>query len=96
MGVVIVKGDGADLGVNFGHPIVINEDILSLLCESDTFFPNCFGEDLLEILKNIFKNTLLNTVTLQLSPVSTTALNRGKLLIGLLNGNEAAFCVPAF
>ena len=40
IGVVIVEGEWAVLGVNLGHPIVTNKD-------SDTLFPNYFGEDLL-------------------------------------------------
>jgi len=37
----------AVLGMNFGRPIVTNEDILSSLCKSDTLFRNYFGKDLL-------------------------------------------------
>jgi len=36
MWVMIVEGEGADLGVNLGRPIVINGDML---------FSNYFGED---------------------------------------------------
>jgi len=37
-GVVIVKGKGAVLGVNLGHPIVTNGDFATWL------FPNYFGK----------------------------------------------------
>ena len=39
-GVIIVKGEGAVLGVKFGRPIVTNGAFATLL------FPNYFGEDL--------------------------------------------------
>jgi len=38
------KGKGQFLGVNVGHPIVINGDFVAELCESDALFPNYFGE----------------------------------------------------
>jgi len=41
MGVVIVEGEEAVLGVNFGRPIVTNGDFATWL------FPNYFGQDLL-------------------------------------------------
>jgi len=37
---MMVKGEGAVLGVNFGHPIVTTWD-------GGALFPNYFGEDLL-------------------------------------------------
>jgi len=40
MGVAIIEGEGAVLGVNLGHPIVTSAD-------GDTLFPNYFGVDLL-------------------------------------------------
>jgi len=44
MGVVIVEGEGAVLGVNVGHPILTN----GILCvrSGDSLFPNDFVEDL--------------------------------------------------
>jgi len=33
-GVVIIKGEGAVLGVNLGHPIVTNGEFVALLCGS--------------------------------------------------------------
>jgi len=47
IGVVIVKGEGAVLGVNFGRPIVTNGD-------GNVLFPNYFGEDLFNVLKKIY------------------------------------------
>ena len=47
MGVIIIGGEGAVIGVNLEHSIVTNGDILSYLCESVTLFPNNFMEDLL-------------------------------------------------
>jgi len=41
MGVVIVEGKVAALGVNVGRPIVTNGD-------GDVLFPNYFGDDLLK------------------------------------------------
>jgi len=41
MGVVIVEGEGAVLGVNLGRPIVTNGDLVTRL------FPNYFGQCLL-------------------------------------------------
>jgi len=41
MGMVIVEGEGAVLGVNLGRPIVTNKDFATRL------FPNYFGQDLL-------------------------------------------------
>jgi len=43
MGVEIVEGEGAVLGVNVGHPIVSSRDLVASLCESDALFPNQFG-----------------------------------------------------
>jgi len=40
-GVVIIEGERAVLGVNFGHPIVTDGDSATRL------FPNYFGQDLL-------------------------------------------------
>jgi len=40
MGVVIVEGEGADLGVNVRLPIVTNGDFVAY--ESDALFPNDF------------------------------------------------------
>jgi len=45
-GMVIVKGEGAVLGVNLGHP---TGDFVAQLCESNMLFPNYFGEDLLTV-----------------------------------------------
>ena len=42
MKMMIVKGERAVLGVNFGHPIVTNRD-------NDVLLPNYFGVDLLNI-----------------------------------------------
>jgi len=47
MGVMIIEGEGAVLGVKLGHPIVTNGDLVAQLCESDTLFPNYFEENLL-------------------------------------------------
>jgi len=41
MGVVIVEGECAVLGVNLGRPIVTNGDLATRL------FPNYFGQELL-------------------------------------------------
>ena len=40
-----VKGSGS-FGMNFGRPVVTNEDFGVQLYESDTLFPNYFWEDL--------------------------------------------------
>jgi len=48
MGVVIIKGERAVLGVNWGHPIVTNGDFAMWL------FPNYFGQYLLKHLSIIF------------------------------------------
>ena len=47
MGVVIIEGEGAVLGVNLGCPIVTNGDVVVCLFMRDVLFPNYFGEDLL-------------------------------------------------
>ena len=44
MGVVIVEGEGAVMGVNLGRPIIANEDFATRL------FPNYFVQDLLGLL----------------------------------------------
>jgi len=44
MGMVIVEGEGAVLGVNLGHPIVTIGDFAMWL------FPNYFGQYLFHIL----------------------------------------------
>ena len=49
MGVLIVKGEGAVLGMNLGRPIVTNVD-------GDALFPNYFGEDLFLLLLFIVIN----------------------------------------
>jgi len=53
------KGRGS-LGVNLGRPIVTNDDILSSLCESDTLFPNYFGEDLLKSVHGACRGSSLS------------------------------------
>ena len=50
--VVVGEGEGADLGVNVGRPIVTNGDFVAQLCESDALFLNYFGEDLLTQLNS--------------------------------------------
>jgi len=52
IGVVIVEGEGAVLGVNLWRLVVINGDfVASQLCESDALFPNYFGEELFPFLR---------------------------------------------
>ena len=53
-GAVIVEGEGTVLRVNFGRPIVTNQEFVAQLDESDELFPNYFGEDLLYFRKNAF------------------------------------------
>jgi len=44
------RREGVVLGMNLGRPIVTKWDFVAYLCESDTLFPNDFGEDLLLLL----------------------------------------------
>ena len=57
-GVVIVEGEGAVWGMNLGRPTVTSGDFAQL-CESDTLFPNYFGEDLLNVFKKYFSERRL-------------------------------------
>ena len=69
MGVVIVEGEGALLGVNLSHPIVTNGDFATRL------FPNYFGQYL------FIDATVIYSCFLLLESVKYLDLHRAFMLL---------------